>query len=385
MAWTWLASGVLLAALALVGNISVWDDGWLALGAVPLLGISVWRRGTSIGRETEGAWPGLELREAGVMALATGMLIVANRGFSHGQMAVAGLALLASGALSLAWRGGVRAALPASWVLLLATVTEVGRMSSTFFSAPGVGALAVAWAGAIGLELWRSRSPEAFHGQWWWRNAVGIHVALASGLTIFLMPSIVHKSCHVLGLSVVMLGIGVVARWRSMAAMVTASRCLGLWMAIASLVSWLTPQRGVLFAAAGLAVLPLVGGWGRTDRRWTWAVACGGLAVAMVAALTSGTVWRVHATVVCGGAAVVIFLLGLFGRLRPHRLVGLAGLAFCVVRVFVVDLDETLHRIIAFGVLGVGLLWVGFSYHRFRHLISDESVAPLKPVSDTDD
>lgn len=58
-------------------------------------------------------------------------------------------------------------------------------------------------------------------------------------------------------------------------------------------------------------------------------------------------------------------------RTRPCRMLGLLGLAVCVPRLFMVDLDSALHRIAALVVLGLVLLWVGFSYHRFRHLITE--------------
>lgn len=51
---------------------------------------------------------------------------------------------------------------------------------------------------------------------------------------------------------------------------------------------------------------------------------------------------------------------------------GLSGLALCIPRVFIVDIDSTLYRIGVFFVLGVVLLWVGFSYHRFRHLNAND-------------
>lgn len=80
-----------------------------------------------------------------------------------------------------------------------------------------------------------------------------------------------------------------------------------------------------------------------------------------------------YATVLWGGWAISVFALGLFLRERPYRLLGLLGLAVCVPRIFLVDLDSTLNRIIAFVALGLVMLWVGFSYHRFRHLIIEES------------
>jgi uncharacterized membrane protein len=50
----------------------------------------------------------------------------------------------------------------------------------------------------------------------------------------------------------------------------------------------------------------------------------------------------------------------------------------CVPRVFLVDIDSTVYRIVAFVALGVVLLWVGFSYHRFRHLITGERPGAAK-------
>ncbi len=81
-------------------------------------------------------------------------------------------------------------------------------------------------------------------------------------------------------------------------------------------------------------------------------------------------------------AALVWFGVGLFGRFRPARLLGLVALALCVPRMFLVDLNSTLYRIIAFCALGGVLLWVGFSYHRFRHLIAGENAADKKSDGD---
>ncbi len=86
-----------------------------------------------------------------------------------------------------------------------------------------------------------------------------------------------------------------------------------------------------------------------------------------------------YATVLWGGAAILLFALGLFARERVYRLLGLGGLILCVPRAFLVDLDSTLYRIAAFVALGVVLLWVGFSYHRFRHLIAE----PAEPAEDS--
>lgn len=83
-----------------------------------------------------------------------------------------------------------------------------------------------------------------------------------------------------------------------------------------------------------------------------------------------------YGTVLWGGAAIALFVAGLFAQARVYRLLGLTGLALCIPRVFLVDIDSTLYRIAAFVVLGFVLLWVGFSYHRFRHLITNTGDTP---------
>ena len=67
-----------------------------------------------------------------------------------------------------------------------------------------------------------------------------------------------------------------------------------------------------------------------------------------------------YITVGWGVAALAWFGFGLFARSRPDRLLGLGGLALCVPRMFLIDLHSTLYRIVAFGALGIVLLWVGF-------------------------
>jgi len=72
-------------------------------------------------------------------------------------------------------------------------------------------------------------------------------------------------------------------------------------------------------------------------------------------------------TTVCWGAtSILVFIAGLAGGLRSYRLVGLIGLGVCLVRMFLIDIDDTLYRIIAFFAISVVLLLIGFLYHRFR-------------------
>jgi len=71
-------------------------------------------------------------------------------------------------------------------------------------------------------------------------------------------------------------------------------------------------------------------------------------------------------TLLWAGAGAVVFLAGLIARLRSFRYVGLLGLAFCVPRLFFVDITDQIGRIFAFGGLAVLLLAIGFSYHKLR-------------------
>jgi hypothetical protein len=71
-----------------------------------------------------------------------------------------------------------------------------------------------------------------------------------------------------------------------------------------------------------------------------------------------------------GLSAILLFVSGLFAGLRAYRLTGLIGLVFCIGHIFIWDIQDTFHRIIAFFVIGLVLLAIGFLYHRFRERIS---------------
>lgn len=133
------------------------------------------------------------------------------------------------------------------------------------------------------------------------------------------------------------------------------------------------------------APLTLAGGPRALTRRGrnglAWVLGAAGLALAFGALLAQpeGGALHRYVTVGWGVVAAAVFVTGLVARLRPHRLLGLVGLALCVPRAFTVDLSTPLERIAAFIALGSALLWVGFSYHKFRHLIVD---AP-EPANET--
>jgi hypothetical protein len=107
------------------------------------------------------------------------------------------------------------------------------------------------------------------------------------------------------------------------------------------------------------------------------------LCIIRVATETSGP-WDSYGSVIWALGGIGLFVFGLFLRSRPHRIAGLITLALCIPRVFMVDINSTLYRIAAFVVLGAVILWVGFSYQRFRHFIEDNDGKPGEPVDETD-
>jgi uncharacterized membrane protein len=88
------------------------------------------------------------------------------------------------------------------------------------------------------------------------------------------------------------------------------------------------------------------------------------------------------------GVGAGVFITGLAARLREYRYAGLAGLAVCVPRMFIVDITDQFGRILAFGALAVVLLAIGFSYHKLRAwLVARDAIStpavppPVKPAA----
>lgn len=78
------------------------------------------------------------------------------------------------------------------------------------------------------------------------------------------------------------------------------------------------------------------------------------------------------ATAWWGVTGSIVFLGGLMLRVRSYRIAGLAALGLCVIRMFIVDLDDTFGRIIAFGAVAVALLAIGYLYAKFRDFIEGD-------------
>jgi len=135
----------------------------------------------------------------------------------------------------------------------------------------------------------------------------------------------------------------------------------------------------VLLTAAGLAANGMImasavrripGGQINSASMLPWFHAAGALIIAFVACTLDRLVGDNLTAVFWGLSAILLFVSGLFAGLRAYRLTGLIGLVFCIGHIFIWDIQDTFYRIIAFFVIGLVMLAIGFLYHRFRERIS---------------
>ncbi len=101
-----------------------------------------------------------------------------------------------------------------------------------------------------------------------------------------------------------------------------------------------------------------------------WFHAGSALLIAFVACALDRLVSGNLTAVFWGLSAILLFASGLLVGLRAYRLTGLVGLVFCTGHIFIWDIQNTFYRIIAFFVIGLVMLVIGFLYHRFRERIS---------------
>jgi hypothetical protein len=304
------------------------------------------------------------------------------------------LALVALGVGSLWWWPGLAAALPASWLFWLAAWWNVAASATP--DAPGWSTLAalLAWVPALALTHGRDLPGLGDSEAWWRRTGIGVQVTLAVTGAVVVALVCFHGADQLgmltaaVAIATLVLRVGAVPLARNGAGALAG-------------VAWLTAMRlvalggaegpgaglaGVGLVAGTMVALPLVLTGGvealtpTARKHLAWLMGAAGLALAGLALLRQTGELQPYTTIGWGLAAIAVFVVGLFDRLRPYRLLGLVLLALCVPRVFLVDLHDTLHRILAFIALGGVLLWVGFSYHRFRYLIvEDEIKPPAKP------
>ncbi|RME68481.1 MAG: DUF2339 domain-containing protein [Verrucomicrobia bacterium] len=381
-----------------------WGGGWLWLNVVPTAALSAaagwWcaeRRAREPGVDPALWWLcGVALTAAALVVLSSGVLQ------SVGQPLA--LALSAVGMSAVAWAGQARgrsmpvgAAVAALAALppLTAWVAGSSAWSMGYDERWLWGAAAGAMATFAGAA-WPGRVREALDERGWLRG-FGVLGAFASVLLSWQAATRNLEGAWVLwavtGLAALHVAGGL--RWRSGAGLAAGAVLALLLMArlvvwsggaTAGWETWLglagAMACGWLFAAVPAVAMRTEAAWRcvRWGRLWTVGHAVGAGAFVAGVALERGVPWTPLASVVWAIGAIGIFFAGLFWRSRAHRLVGLALLAGCVGRVFMVDITSTLYRIAAFVVLGGVLLWIGFSYHRFRHMIDGDDDA--EPPSD---
>jgi hypothetical protein len=66
---------------------------------------------------------------------------------------------------------------------------------------------------------------------------------------------------------------------------------------------------------------------------------------------------------------LILVAVGIGAKIKPYRMVAIIGFALPLFRLFVYDIRDTLIRIIAFAVLAVLFIFVGYLYHRFQSRI----------------
>ncbi len=243
----------------------------------------------------------------------------------------------------------------------------------------------VAAMGALLLPAWLSVSPvrrESLGSAKVRDFILALQIALGSALALMALEASFAPRPRLYALAAgLLLYVGLAWRAKLSAALPAASvvALIGLnWMLVQAPEANGNEVLAVVVAAAAVAAVPLLARKFRVEAPEVWREGApwvhAGLALLVVLALFQQQRGGLapYVTVLCAGAAIATFVAGLFGASRAYRLVGLGGLALCVARLFAVDLHSMLYRILAFVALGGVLLFVGFSYHRFRHLIADE-------------
>jgi hypothetical protein len=68
---------------------------------------------------------------------------------------------------------------------------------------------------------------------------------------------------------------------------------------------------------------------------------------------------------------VALLVCGFWVGLRGYRVIALLGLGVTIVRLFLVDIDDSFWRIVAFGITGALLVGIGYLYNRFHQRLAE--------------
>ena len=383
---SWVATlAVALGTACWLGEGLDGDLAWIGCAALAAWVLPIWLRGRAETDAERRAEPLAETMQRVQVLCATLLSLRALAEVDH----TGGLGLALAGAgiavFALAFRPGVRSALAASWIFwcVAALVAGFGRAYPGWWSVTAL----LAWAPALAWVRIPERWKTELTG---WRSHAGsVQVVLASLLGATVATEMFSGPGSVFAFAGVTLASALVARPGGVAAAKAAAGVLAAWLSVlvfGEIVSGKADGAGagfaaVLTAAGVIAALPLWLVRGRGEAALCGRYAGGAAALGLVFFLFGVQRGELapYATVGWGLTAITLFMAGLFLRTAPYRVIGLVGLTICLPRMFIVDLNSALHRIVAFIVLGLVLLWVGFSYHRFRHLVSDRET-PSDPL-----
>lgn len=402
--WLWLATwafgvGVIGHAVATFGHRGTAGGEmarWMAaLGA--LIGpavLAAWPRGRAqLAAESPRGGTQWILAMSGVFF---GLIVAFERSdAAQGLWVVTGFAALAAGLLTWIGHSAFRGA---GWIFTIVAMAVIaGGTGSRMLPATAI-TLAIAWLPALGWarSAWvRARWASVGRDAEWTSTVQTWLAGVLTAVAIRAQTSGDERVWWFAGATIVALAVARLG-FAAVVEVATGFAVLGLGYAAAlvtrgdmEIVGFGTGFGAVVASAVVATVLArlLPDGrlWEPAQMRAarSWCFPAAGLVLVFALMLGQRGELRPYVTVGWGVASLAWFGFGLFMRARPDRLLGLVGLALCVPRMFWVDLHSTLYRIVAFGALGAVLLWVGFSYHRFRHLIADET-PPAPRENDSD-
>ncbi len=323
--------------------------------------------------------------------LATAALAAASAGVFIQWPARFALAVAIALAVAVTWTGTLRDRRGWQWGGVLAAVVAIGlwwaHRGGAFRDEGGLAWLWVAAAGGALLLLGAPASREDDQSSEKHRRGLSWTAALVS---VALLWTAMDPAFGPIGRAwsgaAALAGFAAIARWRRLAAAFGAGVLLAgaVMLSIVTAGAWPPVDQpwsalaAAWFLGVGFAVLPAIAvrtvEWIPVSFAKAWrgmALIIGALFVLSVT-LQRPAAWVSFTTVIWAITGIGLFLAGLYCRARSHRIGGLVVLALCIPRVFLVDINSTLYRIAAFVVLGLVLLWVGFSYQRFRHLVDED-------------